>query len=385
MSAGGIRVAYFVLRDQLPQIKRLYFQRQYKICAARCIEMLQSAPTDVSPHMCSESHSDIRRTGCCSIPSLYSRNGHFLTYGLQIEPVHATYLSFYAALSYDVLARDMHHSSSARLRTLQLAREHYTAAISKLEGAALTVKDPYTRAFGELHSTNESTIIPDARRHRSSFDSGYSTAASRPTTAQATSLSHEPSGSDVLDDPFVTYEPSPLRVYKAPPRPTPEALRFNNRLAERDLSAELAALLTSPVRPRDPPSNYLSSRSNDDEDTFIVSTSRHIRRYKTHLASLTSMLQAHLDSVRSLIVSAQSLQVPTHQSRPVSRASSYHSSAGYSPHDVSFNAQRQERRRRMSDEEKAERIRRGREVRWARERFCAEKYEVLCRRALAEL
>ncbi|EON62106.1 hypothetical protein W97_01325 [Coniosporium apollinis CBS 100218] len=325
MSTGGIRVAYFVLRDQLPQIKRLYFQRQYKLCAARCIEMLQSAPTD-------------------------------------IEPVHATYLSFYAALSYDALARDMHHSSSARLRTLQLAEEHYTAAISKLGGAALTAKDPYARAFGELHSTNESTIIPDACRHRSSFDSGYSTAASRPTTAQATSLSHEPSGSDVLDDPFITYEPSPLRVHKAPPRPTPEALRFNNRLAERDLSAELAALLTSPVRPRDPASNYLSSPGNDDEDTFILSTSRHIRRYKTHLASLTSMLQAHLDSVRSRIVSAQPLRVPTHKSRP-----------------------RQERRRHMSDEEKAERIRRGREVRWARERFCAEKYEVLCRRALAEL
>ncbi|KAJ9648502.1 hypothetical protein H2201_000836 [Coniosporium apollinis] len=348
MSAGGYRTTYFLLRDQLPEIKRLYFQRQYKLCAGRCIEILHSAPRDIAP-------------------------------------AHATYLNFYAAMSYDVLARDMHQDSSVRLRTLQLAEEHYTAAISKLEGAALTRDDPHPRAIGELYCADRDNINSDAQCRRSSFDSGYSTAPSRPVTAQATSLSYEPSGSNLLDDPFITHEPSPLRVYKAPPRPTPEALRFNNRLAERDLSAELAALLTSPIRVPDPLSNSLSSPSNEDEETFVVSTSRHIRRYDTHLVSLISMLQVHLDSIRSLIISAQSLQVPAQHSRPASRASSYHSSAGRSPHDVPLNTQRQERRRHMSDEEKIERIRRGREVRWARERFCAEKYEALCRRALAEL
>lgn len=381
---GAPCTPYLEVRTHLPEIKGLYFQRQYKKCTARSIEVLRSSPSSVSPRppwRYPAPSTPVFPSACCEECDL-------LTDSNQIDPIHAGYLNFYVALSYDILARCMHQSSTSRLPTLQLAEQHYCTAISLLQAATLASPDPCAR----ISSSEAYDVHPRTPSLYSSLDSGYDTAASHFTLMPATPLySRSIKAEEADDDPFGACEPSPLRVIKGPPRTTPEALRFNNRLEERDLSAELAVLLSSsPPQTRHPPSDPLSSPVHgDDEDTFAVSTSRHIRRYNTHLADLVSMLQAHLDSVHALIASASTHTQPsnltTHGSRPASRSSSLNSTAGGSPRKISTHSQQKDRLRQMGDEEKAERIRHGRERGWVRERFCAERYEALCRQALAEL
>ncbi|KAH0544515.1 hypothetical protein FGG08_001414 [Glutinoglossum americanum] len=76
------------------EVKSLYFERQYKQCAARCTELLEEG----KPPRC------------------------------RIHPIHATVLSFYAASSLEVLAQPLSSFSNTKLPLLNSARSFYLAA-----------------------------------------------------------------------------------------------------------------------------------------------------------------------------------------------------------------------------------------------------------------
>ncbi|OJD29476.1 uncharacterized protein BKCO1_800004 [Diplodia corticola] len=83
------------LRKMLNEVKHLYFDRRYRQCASKCLELLDKN--------CSDHH-----------------------------PLVRTFLYFYAALSYDSLARSMHNHSVARVPSLQQSEEFYNKALATL-------------------------------------------------------------------------------------------------------------------------------------------------------------------------------------------------------------------------------------------------------------
>ncbi|KAJ5720575.1 uncharacterized protein N7483_008509 [Penicillium malachiteum] len=75
-------------KDTLMEVKRLYLQRQYKQCAARCVELLNKAkPT--------------------------------------VHPICKSFLSFYAAICYEFLGQAAHPYSVHKLTLLNSALEHF--------------------------------------------------------------------------------------------------------------------------------------------------------------------------------------------------------------------------------------------------------------------
>ncbi|KAF9633362.1 hypothetical protein BFW01_g4256 [Lasiodiplodia theobromae] len=83
------------VRKLLNEVKHLYFDRRYRQCASKCLELLEKH--------CQDHH-----------------------------PLVRTFLYFYAALSYDTLARSMHNHSVARIPSLQQSEDFYNKALATL-------------------------------------------------------------------------------------------------------------------------------------------------------------------------------------------------------------------------------------------------------------
>ncbi|KAL1639950.1 hypothetical protein SLS58_007376 [Diplodia intermedia] len=83
------------VRKMLNEVKHLYFDRRYRQCASKCLALLEKDGPD-----------------------------H--------HPLIRTFLYFYAALSYDTLARSMHNHSVARLPSLQQSEDFYNKALATL-------------------------------------------------------------------------------------------------------------------------------------------------------------------------------------------------------------------------------------------------------------
>ncbi|KAJ5093580.1 hypothetical protein N7456_009441 [Penicillium angulare] len=124
----------------LMDIKRLYLRRLYKQCSARCVKLLDNA--------------DKENVGAIILMSCASSFGLMLIYELmQIHPLYRTFLTFYAAISYEFLGRAAHLYSDSKIRLLSLALEQFVNC-----GAALPqpVTLPRLSTYGDDDSDSSS-------------------------------------------------------------------------------------------------------------------------------------------------------------------------------------------------------------------------------------
>jgi len=224
-------------------------------------------------------------------------------------------------------------------------------------------------------------------RSRQSVDT-----TSRPSTA-ATSISTFSTDTDILFSDDFDYEDeldnratvSPLNVRKYQPLPgTPSKLPtlsstslFSPLVQTPDCTTSrpnprLASFYLLRFPPSEPPPEPTPPTPKswvvdddvpypDEDDCFHEQN--HVEIYNSQLASFSNMLSSHVDSVRRFKVQAQALAAS--QFVLASRDGTG--------------------KRKMSPEERAERIKNGRERGWARQRFDPTQYRELCELAIAEL
>ena len=120
-----------------------------------------------------------------------------------------------------------------------------------------------------------------------------------------------------------------------------------------------------PEKPTSPvPSSFVVEENipfPDEDECFHEPD--HVEIYNSQLASFTDMLLNHIESIRRFRVQHQTL-----------------AASAFVPQNRDGTG-----KRKMSAEEKMERIVRGRERKWARPRFDPMKYRELCELAIAEL
>jgi hypothetical protein len=267
------------------------------------------------------------------------------------------FLNFFAGLAFDTLARTMPSRSPLLPGTLDDAERFFLQA-EQVPPAALIRRE--CKALSPISEQFEEGIVlndpEDENSPRNSLNSQFSTTA--PSTA-ATSVSgyHDESSSSCESSPAKRSSPvSPLFIRKYTTLPqTP-----SKGLVD---STSLISLPTSTPRSSSKPSafNFLKLQSlatKDDESLEPDYTST----YNETINSFTTMISNHMTSLQQF---RKSTEVAHEVRRPTSRD-------GIGSKE-------------MGPEEKLERIVRGRESGWRRERFNPRRYEELCEVALAEL
>lgn len=323
-----------VTREQwamaLQRLKALYLRGQFRPCAARCDQLLSETKTMVK-----------RGDGLPSITG-------FTDDDIQPNPLFASYLHFYSALSTESLARLAHNLSASKIPTLLQAKESYQKAAS-----SLPPRDHFSHPL--VHQTD------DAASELSSPDSDSAHDCSNPSPLSPNSPPSSPSPSSVdPHDSFGAYppvkRPSPLRINKKP------TLRL------------ITSISTPPHTPPTQLSPDFSSRSASI--TFSATTSIWLRsrareRFNAQLDSFRDMIARHVDVIEGLVRAAEEAQ-KNRWTRKHLGMSTAHFGDGDN----------------WGDEDRksaAGAVIRGRERGWARPRFQPERYKALCEQALSEL
>ncbi|PQE29081.1 hypothetical protein CJF30_00004127 [Rutstroemia sp. NJR-2017a BBW] len=318
-------------RFVMEQVKRLYVDREYKQCAARCKQILDS------------------------IKDPY-----------RIHPLHSLYISFYCATCLEITASSLHNNAPQKLSILQDALTYYQKAESYIPFAEIPTTS-HSRAGSRSSSTSSSV--------RSSVDSVFSSALSSASTAdtlsplisscspfyeedertpsrkRTVSVSSAMSArSDITsDDPF---KPAPLRVRK-----------------KVSFSTQPPTLITSdsctPLPPQETPF---------PAHLFALTTS--LTNYTLTLSSLASQIHYHTTHIQTLIDAILSLR-KSRRSNPPSFAPSLFNS---SSEDLSL-ANKELRKKK----EIRERVQRLKAQGWPRRRWDAERYERLREKAEREM
>lgn len=314
----------------LQRLKALYLRGQFRPCAARCDQLL------------SETKIMVRRRN--ELPSVIV----FADYFIQPNPLLASYLHFYSALSTEGLARLTHNLSASKIPTLLQAKESYQKAAS-----SLPPRDPFVHPA--VHRTN------DIASELSSPGSDTADRCSNPSPLPPNSPPSSPSFSSL--DPHRSFEASP-------PAKRPPPLRINQKPALRLITS----ISTPPHTPPTQVSPDCSSRSASI--TFSATTSIWLRtrtreRFNTHLDSFRDMLVRHVDVVEGLTRIAEETQRNRWAPK---RPGDF--TVVFGDGDMGCD---EERRSATTA------VIRGRERGWARPRFQPERYKVLCKQALSEL
>ncbi|KAJ5923662.1 hypothetical protein N7454_008907 [Penicillium verhagenii] len=177
----------------LLQAKRLYLQRQYKQCAAHCMKLLS----------------------CAKEP---------------IDPVHKTYLTFYAAISYELLGRAAHIYSASKVELLRLALENFTNCGSALPPLVSLPRLP--KIAGDLSGPPSPTSVDDCL---ASFEPTGGVPSGRDSMVDSITRLIDASICG-LDDPFLDSSDEASNGF---PSPSPSPLRFPGptRSAKQDILA----------------------------------------------------------------------------------------------------------------------------------------------------
>ncbi|KAI9879953.1 MAG: hypothetical protein M1830_006261 [Pleopsidium flavum] len=323
---------YTEWQTTIEQVKLLYLKREYKQCAARCIQVLSDS------------------TG----------NTH---------PLNTTFLHFYAALSYELIARSSHNLSTSKLPTLNLAKESYHAAAAALPQPEYVASDDDSSSMP--FSDSSSTASSDADLPTSD-DNSPSNLTDSDNHESTTTYPSSPSSVSSTDSIYADVpKPSPLRIRKA--------VHFNTNTnpttpatatATQPPSPSRSINNHSPVPPSPsspPPTRPLSHTSiTFTPPTTIWLQTRSLHRYNTHLSSFSSMLSTHVHTINNLINLTNDAQKSRYTGQVGTRTISASSEDG-------------------AEEGKRVRIEKGRAREWKRERFAPGRYEELCAMALAEL
>lgn len=296
-------------------------------------------------------------------------------------PLHETYLHFYAALSEEAAARQMHNMSIVKIQTLQSAKVSF-------EQARFSLPIPYIRNEDEDSNSN-STASDDEDDLASLNDSASSLDISSyqcDIPHPATPNDEEQSGSDEA-----ALKPLPLQIRKTfdagqgsfssrrsffeamarnnsspiPAKPNNMALKKESHQGSSSSKPILHHLTVSrglsqhPVRK---PFNPSTVRFADCATSWTQQ--RALERYNEHVLEFFHMLKKHLQTIDELIQRTEEAQ-----------------RLRQTDERVAF----------CGDDEEAKqadlraRILRLKQGGWRRERFQPEKYEQLAEMALAEL
>ena len=314
----------------LQRLKALYLRGQFRPCAARCDQLLSETKTMVK-----------RSDRFFSIAILTDDE-------IQPNPLFASYLHFYLALSNESLARLTHNLSASKIPILLQAKVSYQKAAS-----SLPLGDHCSHPLD--HQTN------DAASELSSPDSDEAHDCSNPSPLSPNSPPSSPSPSSVdSHDSFGAYppvrRPSPLRINKKP------TLHL------------IPAISTPPHTPPTQISPDFSSRSASitlSASTSIWLRSRARERFNTQIDSFRDMLARHVDVVEGLVRAAEEAQKNQWTRKHLRNATAVIGDCDN-----------------WGDEDRKSPVGaviRGRERGWARPRFQPERYQSLCEQALSEL
>ncbi|KAI9812414.1 MAG: hypothetical protein M1827_004645 [Pycnora praestabilis] len=331
----------------LQGVKLLYLRRQYKQCTTRCTQLLDGA----------------------TVP---------------VHPMHETFLLFYAALSCDILARATHNLSTTKMSLLTLSKEYYIKATEALpiNNDTPSFSDANVETTSDTSPTPSSPITPtDHSPHRGSFSFEGSDGHNRDSNdadvffGNEEKSTHNPFTSNEdetnpnscyenSDYPLLPLRPSPLRIRKlnTPPPPFSASISAISLSQKPTLHAQIER-----------PTNLQSTTSLI---SFTASTStwlraRALQRYTTHLTTFAPLISAHIDSIDYLI--AATVEAQANRKTRTGR---------FADGEIDIEGLSEEEKTAI---EKVERIERGRERGWRRERFVPDRYEALCKRALEEL
>ncbi|EKG22367.1 hypothetical protein MPH_00297 [Macrophomina phaseolina MS6] len=447
------------VRKILNEVKHLYFDRRYRQCASKCVDLLEKR--------CRDHHALIR-----------------------------AFLYFYAAMSYDSLARSMHNHSVARIPALQQSQDFYNKALATLPeplplqqeekrpqsppklSLSLPAQEeqlkakPSVPSMWDLNSSFDGLELSSSASRRHSFNS--SKHARTDSLVTDVSWTENPDSDPFVDDkqekPDNTYlsaehprvrKPSPLQVRKArssdsllsqksihsdPPAQTPT--RANDGLDgsfqfppvtpphnktphgfvdlvegtpiqwttpsqrrgsggnsdhhgdDHEPTTPTPAAFT-PIQRTHPCPRLLFPRDRSSSSLLPLPLNTRIQHYNADLAAFRSQLVAHLLATQSLKSgpSSQSSSRSVSTTSTTTASSSSSSSQWSEATATNGGGVDQENRRRsaimfapetghsgrsMTEGERAERIRAGRERGWARERFDPRPWQELARVALQE-
>lgn len=321
----------------LQRIKALHLRGQSRPCATRCDQLLSETKTMVSRRI--------------KLPRVTILTDDFV----QPNPLFATYLHFYSALSTESLARLTHNLSASKIPILLQAKESYQKAASSLpprdQCADPTVHQPNNAATELSSPASEET-------HRCSTPSPLSP-NSPPCSPSRSSLDPQ----NTLEASPAGKRPSPLHIHQ---RPT-------------------LHLITSISTPPHTPTTQISpdSVSRPTSIGFSATTSIWLRsrareRFTARLDSFRDMLARHVEVVEGLVRIAEEAQRNRWARKPRLGGLTIIGA----DEDTGGDDDERERERRGTT---IAAVLRGRERGWARPRFQPERYAALCEQALSEL
>ncbi|KAI9710135.1 MAG: hypothetical protein M1820_002937 [Bogoriella megaspora] len=326
-------------RSMLCEIKILHFKRQYRQCAQICEDLLERSDS---------AHS-----------------------------AYKTYLNFYAALSYERLARAMHSHATNRIATLESAEQHYVAALQTL-ALSNTFSD---RAIPS--ATSGESIFEMLARHQAQSSSRSASPDDCPsTTWSVSSVDTASTHSGHTRTPSASSDEATPRghakIASEPVLPEQRALRLHTPstpLLQRGRTPSPLPLKLAPSLPVLPSATEISMESPLHSPTSPHSTdmwliSRSKAKYNAHLGVLRDQLEFHLLSVKSVKEATLKIVDTRRENRAPASFWTLPSKT-------------------MTDDEKQRRIQEGRQRGWKRRAAFggerAERIKTLCEQAMAEL
>ena len=287
-------------------------------------------------------------------------------------PLHVACLHFYAALSKEAIARQMHDMSLAKIQALQHAKSCFEQAISSLP-------------------------MPDKLENSHDYCSGDSGSEVDDTASLEDSVSSledphlyefpsPPSSKPFEQLPLAIYalKPLPLRIRKGVQNGNPsfdqKRFFFESRLQTSKSSPSISTTTEGPAPEKPlpatppPPERHLPTSSKPDPNTRTRSDapmtscfpSPAQERYNDQLEDFAQMLAKHVRFVDEAIMKTQEAQA-TGRRRLIKERKTGTDAADENMIDLRA------------------RIARLKKKGWARERFVPEKYQELCEKVLAEL
>lgn len=295
----------------------------------------------------------------------------------QTHPACQTFANFYAALSYECLARAMHNYATNKIPTLELAEDYYITAMQSLASS---------NVFSDEHipsaTTSNSIFEVLAYHHQSRSPSEVKDQGDRPKSASSvsssvgtasvdTTPSRPSSASSMCSIPYDTMK----LAAKDTCRSARDAFAIQSMqgtitpppLPPRLKSTSSRTVLPVTPTPKSEPA-VISPTSPNSIDTWLLARSK--SKYNVNLRSLRDQLEYHIRSVQAL----RTLAVKNQQ---VKRSSAAPASYWVLPTGT------------MSEEEKENRIQEGRARRWEKKSHFGEekanKIRALCEQAMKEL
>ncbi|KAK3695078.1 hypothetical protein B0T22DRAFT_92237 [Podospora appendiculata] len=327
-------------RKAISEIKRLHIGKKYRVCSARCLEILDNLKD----------------------PS-------------QVEPVFLIYLHFYAATSMEICARPLPSSSSFRASLFQQARTHFDRAALLIPAAEDSVVCKIRRP-GSVGSSQSSTCHSPSDSITSRPWSPE-TPSSSPTNSvcsfeDLSAKSHSPAtaAKRVKKVSFSLPKKQHFQIPSPIIRPDSPTLGFDDDYFQEAAAREELPGLPIRFQEVELPLHPIAEDQQLNEDTFLIA--RSVNRFCEDLTVLRDQLARHLASLDELLTVKPPPVTATTPSQLPKFSTSTTRARSNSAVDL-----------RVAD--KQARIERLRQNGWQRQRFDARRYEELCENVMSEL